>query len=339
MGCCKTREVGVTQKDLLVEKDVGGKESKLVSTGMAKVPALKLPPKEERVKEEIPHQKYVSPLELALQLFHQEEEQRGTFGPPRDALVSPREILSTVRSIHSSRNSLRLNTDEEAKVHGVPISLLNLEFSDPEFREIEVYARGLVEDLRWTVEKHSENVVLKSLPNSKFSNESPVYLCSLAFPADLPADLLLDCLDDWEVRGQWDSRVIKMKKLYSEIGNFFTHYHILRLHPLLDSRAFLLKFALRSSSSSTIFVFKSVANTAKVEESQDVERAKVQFGYIRIEKRGKETLLTGVVQFLLYMEETGGEEEVPGALFEWLEEFRSNAIRIHEEETQGKAEE
>jgi len=339
MGCCKTREVGVTQKDLQADKEAAGKENKLVSTGMAKVPALKLPGREEAVKEEIPHQKYVSPLELALQLFHQEEEQRDTFGPPRDALVSPREIISTVRSIHSSRSSLRLDADEEGKVHGVPISLLNLEFSDPEFREIEVYARGLVEDLRWTVERQCENAVLKSLPSSKFSNESPVYLCSLAFPADLPADLLLDCLDDWEVRGQWDSRVVKMKKLYSEIGNFFTHYHILRLDPLLDSRAFLLKFALRSSSASTIFVFKSVACTAKVEESQDVQRAKVQFGYIRIEKRGKETTFTAVVQFLLYMEDTGGEEEVPGALFEWLEEFRSSAIRIHEEEVQRKAEE
>ena len=335
MGCCKTRDVGNRQKEPMVEKETRAEVGEGKGAGIFKVPVLKIPAKRESVKEEIPHQTHVSPLELALKLFHQEEEQRGTFGPPRDPLISPRQIISTVRSAHSTRNSLLLNADEEETVHGVPLSLLNLEFSDPEFREIEVYARGLLKDTRWKAEKTNEHMELKSIASSKFSNESPMYMCSMAFPECIPADLLLDCVDDWEVRGQWDSRVVKMKKLYSEIGNFFTHYHILRLDPLLDSRSFLVKFALRSSSSSsTIVVFKSVATTVKVEENLDIARGKVQFGYIHIESTEKETQLKAVVQFLLYMEETGGEEEVPGAVFAWLEEYRENAIRIYREEMQ-----
>lgn len=295
-------------------------------------PVVSLQRNSEVVQEEIPHQTYETPLELAVKLFHQEEAQRGTFGPIHSPLVSPREIISHVQSIHSTRNSLHIDEDEEHREHGVPLSLILLEFSDPEFREIEAYGRILVEEeKRWEKILESDDITVKSMPNSKFSNESPVYLFSLSFPPSIPSDFLLDCLDDWEFRSQWDSKVLKMNKLYSEIGNFFTHYHIFCIEKDIN-RSFLLKFALRVIGKNTIFVFKSVASTAKVEETEEIVRGKVQFGYIRIEKGEKRTTLTCVFQFLLYLEESLIEEEMSAALLGWLEDYKRSAVRLYKEE-------
>lgn len=350
MGCCRSRDVGLTQKEhsddapcMIFEGQVISGELSDSPNNLAAAPAdashspeaddQKDKPQSSRDAEEVPDTTTA------------ETEKPG---PPYDLKsdqTTADQCLSDSKE-SDDQESVSLRLDEVPAPKSpiavvVPVTALSgfireTEFAEEEIRTLEAYVLSLQESDKWKdIDQPQEGVVGKKLPKTKFSSEVPAFYFAVEFPEPVPAELILGLLDEPDWRTEWDQRAGQMNRIRIEEGDYFLQYILLKCNAPLNHRDFLCKYCVRKVANETRVLQKSMTHrvllTQEFPVTKGVERAKTYFCLYRIFESEGSTQLQVSVQVNMFFSIKRLQDVMPMFLVRWFGRFRELALsRYHD---------